>query len=392
MSERIRVAHVGAYATESITGPEKALAALIEHLPRHGVDVQVWQFDSTTDEITSKRDLGVKVVRLPARERFANFVVGLRGETRAFLKDASTRVDLVHFHSVFLAQHTRAGRVLSVPYVISPRGGYGSRVLTGRNRLAKRVWLALFEHRYVNAARALHAVSEQEALELERLVPKDRIFYVPNGVENEFLDRPIQDPVDRTFLFLGRLAIQHKGIDLLLEAYSILLQGQGGGATQLVLAGPDFRGDRGVIEDAIRDRQLEGRVTLPGGIFGQEKWALIDRAYAFVLTSRWEGMPFALLEALSAGRPAIVTPETNMGSLVDEYGAGILVRGDPESIAEGMQALLELNPREYRQMQQRARALVRDRFTWDQITRLLADRYRSLIHSPNTPTRSHNGR
>jgi glycosyltransferase involved in cell wall biosynthesis len=285
----------------------------------------------------------------------------------------------VHFHSVFIAENARAGSLLGVPYIISPRGGYNRSVLRGRNRLAKRIWMAMHERRYVSSARALHAVSVAEAAELEKLVPSEQIFYVPNGIEQASLERPVRDPADKTLLFLGRLAIQQKGIDLLLGGYSEFLKRSGDKSSKLIIAGPDFRGDKKRIENQIDTLGLGDRVSLTGGVFAEDKRNLIDRAYAFALTSRWEGMPFALLEALAAGRPVLVTPETNLGDAVASYGAGVEVGGDVRQIATGIQFLLSLPGEDYIRMQRQARQLIRERFTWERVIGELAATYRRMI-------------
>jgi glycosyltransferase involved in cell wall biosynthesis len=374
----LRVAHVGRYATESAVGPWKAIAGMLQNLPRHGVEVELWRFERGAQKVTWTTIEGVSVLDLPSRSRLGGFVMGLPKRTREALRARSGQIDLVHFHSVFIAENARAGSLLDVPYVISPRGGYNRSVLRGRNRLAKRIWLALHERRYVSSAQALHAVSVGEVSELENLVPRSQIFYVPNGIDQHVLDRPIQAPEAKALLFLGRLAIQHKGIDLLLAGYSRYLKKSGDKSSALIVAGPDFRGDKRRVEERLDALGLQDRVSLPGGVFGHEKWGLIDRAYAFVLTSRWEGMPFALLEALAAGRPAVVTPETNLGDLVQKYGAGVQIPGDAESIAAGIGTLLTLPQEQYVQMQGRARRLIQEHFTWERVTNELATHYRRI--------------
>lgn len=377
----IRVAHVGGYARDSASGPQRAVAGILQHLPDHGVEVELWQFARNAKEVSWQEIDGIPVLRLPRRRRVPGFLIGLPDKTRAALRTRSSQVDLVHFHSVFISEYTRAGLLLEIPYVISPRGGYNRLVLHGRNRLAKQIWLAAYERRYLTSAKALNAVSPGEAAELENLVSRDQIFYVPNGIDREALDRPIKEPDGKTMLFLGRLAVQHKGLDRLLAGYSLFLNDSGDQSSDLVLAGPDFRGDKDRIEGQIRDLGLQDRVSLTGGVFGQDKWDLIERAYAFVLTSRWEGMPFALLEALAAGRPALVTPETNMGALVEEYGAGFNTTGDTKEISRGIEALLALSQEQYVEMQYQARRLIQDQFTWERTTGELAARYRDILRT-----------
>jgi glycosyltransferase involved in cell wall biosynthesis len=364
----LRVAHVGGYKPDSASGPSKAIVGMLQNLPHHGVQVELWHFDQRAREVARREIDGIPVLDLPSPSGRAGFFINLPRQTQEALRAR--------------CENARAGPLLSVPYVISPRGGYNRRVLHGRNRLAKKIWLALKERRYISSADALHAVSLGEVSELKELVPPERIFYVPNGIEQHVLERPLKDPAGKTLLFLGRVAMQHKGIDLLLAGYAEFLRESNDKSSDLVIAGPDFRGDRQAVEEQIRELGLQDRVSLPGGVYGDEKWDLIDRAYAFVLTSRWEGMPFALLEALAAGRPALVTPGTNVGDLVQRYGAGTTVAGDVASIARGIETMLGLSREDYIRMRNQARRLMHDRFTWENLMEELATHYRRIVRGP----------
>ena len=261
--EPLRVAHVGNYAPDSASGPSTAIAAMLRHLPHHGIQVELWHFDQRADASGWREIDGVPVLDLPRRRRLAGFLIDLPRQTQEALRFRSERVDLVHFHSVFIAENTRARSLLSGPYIISPRGGYNRSVLHGRHRLAKKIWLAAHERRYISSSRALHAVSLAEAAELEELVP-EQIFCVPNRIDQHVLERPLRDPAGKTLLFLGRLAVQHKGIDLLLAGYAEFLRRSGDRSSELIIAGPDFRGDKQRIEEQIIVTGLQDRVSLRG--------------------------------------------------------------------------------------------------------------------------------
>ena len=149
--------------------------------------------------------------------------------------------------------------------------------------------------------------------------------------------------------------------------------------TELVLAGPDFRSGQAELE-ALATRLLpHGGVRFVGPIFGEEKDALLRTARVFVHTSRWEGMPYAILEALAAGCPALLTPATNLGELVEEYGAGVVVEGTPEGVCDGLARILEAPPERYEAMCRAAWRLASERFTWASVAEQLSVAYRSLI-------------
>jgi glycosyltransferase involved in cell wall biosynthesis len=63
-----------------------------------------------------------------------------------------------------------------------------------------------------------------------------------------------------------------------------------------------------------------GHVRFKGPLFGPDREALLRSAYVFVNTSRWEWMPFAVLEALAMRCPVLVTPATKLGEHVQELG------------------------------------------------------------------------
>ncbi|MCX8018578.1 MAG: glycosyltransferase, partial [Rhodocyclaceae bacterium] len=82
-------------------------------------------------------------------------------------------------------------------------------------------------------------------------------------------------------------------------------------------------------------------VALPG--FVPDPYAYLAHAALFVLSSRWEGLPFALVEALAVGTPAVATdcPSGPREVLADgRYGALVPV-GDDRALAEAMEATLD---------------------------------------------------
>jgi poly(glycerol-phosphate) alpha-glucosyltransferase len=79
---------------------------------------------------------------------------------------------------------------------------------------------------------------------------------------------------------------------------------------------------------------------LVGNVSGAQKSRLIARARAFALTSHGEGLPIAVLEALSAGVPVVITPNCNLPE-VAAAGAGIEVQPNVESASAGLALILQ---------------------------------------------------
>ena len=141
-------------------------------------------------------------------------------------------------------------------------------VFNGRNRLAKRVWTQLSEKQFWAGAKFVQAVSHGEQQQLKDLPGIARIEEIPNGVDLPALKLPGPQERDVLGLHVGRLAVDHKGLDRMVRAYAICRK-KGVSLPRLVLAGPDFRDGRKFLLDLISANGLEQDIELPGPVKGQ---------------------------------------------------------------------------------------------------------------------------
>lgn len=212
--------------------------------------------------------------------------------------------------------------------VVSTLGYVNLALLSSRRRLPKRTRLILREanlpslslrharfgqlmamgyRRWYRHADRVVASSEQMAAEFtERFaVPKARLTVLPNPVDEAGLRRsaatkPTRAPhTGRQFVAAGRLVAQ-KGFDSLIDQFAALDD-----APLLTILGDGP--DRASLERQVAELGLEDRVAMPG--YDPNPWPHYAGADAFLLPSRWEGMPNAALEALACGTPVIATPE-----------------------------------------------------------------------------------
>ena len=150
---------------------------------------------------------------------------------------------------------------------------------------------------------ALHLYSDLIVLtnhmkqQIEAEAPGARCWHIPNGLGEESFAPRGEDRGD--IVMLGRLDIDHKGIDLALEAVASIPQAPG----RLLIAGEGP--DRAEIERMIRGRGLGSRVALLGQVEGRAKVDLLRHARALLMPSRHEAFAFVPLEALAAGCPVI---------------------------------------------------------------------------------------
>ncbi|MDE8650892.1 glycosyltransferase [Novosphingobium album (ex Liu et al. 2023)] len=127
----------------------------------------------------------------------------------------------------------------------------------------------------------------------------------------------------------GRLAPQ-KNLDLLLHAFARAARP----ADRLTIAGEGP--ERGRLEALARHLGIAAQVSLPGHLPSIE--ALLASADAFVLSSAYEGLPGAVVEALAAGLPVVATDcSASMADLLDGGRQGLLVPvGDEHALAAAL--------------------------------------------------------
>jgi glycosyltransferase involved in cell wall biosynthesis len=279
-------------------------------------------------------------------------------------------VDFLHLHSVFTPHNNFASR-LGVPYGVTPQGGWSRQVLKGRRAAAKAVWVALFEKSLWADAAFIQAVSVAEERELKQLPKLGRLEFIPNGVNVTLLPANIPKRAPY-FLFLGRLAVEQKGLDLLVNAYGAARR-EHERLPDLLIAGPDYRGGGAVLEALVSRLGLGDKVQLTGPVFGETKSQLIAGAYVFVHPSRWEGMPLSILEALGQGTPCLVSQATGLSEWVEARSCGWSTGLDAHDLAKALVRLAS-DEKDVWAKAQHACSSVRSDYSWANI----ADRLSSL--------------
>ena len=154
-------------------------------------------------------------------------------------------------------------------------------------------------------------------------------------------------------LFLGRLDVAIKGLDLLVEAFSCLPADR----FHLVLAGPDWKGGKAKLEQLAEQYRCRDRIHFPGPAYGEKKWALFKMADVFVSPSRYEAFNITQAEAMACGLPVVTSTTTSLAPELREAGAAILSPLAAEPLARAI-ATLEADPALRRIMGLRSQAWV----------------------------------
>jgi glycosyltransferase involved in cell wall biosynthesis len=163
---------------------------------------------------------------------------------------------------------------------------------------------------------------------------------IPNGVNpREFqVESATALQGDPAFLFIGHLE-WHKGLDILLRAFSDLLKIQGCQKAHLHLVGSGSMEAR--CREIVFEKKLEEKVHFWGSQSRRFIPSLLKGCDIFILPSRHEASPIVLLEAMAAGKPIV---STNVGGIPETLKNGrnaLLVRPEHTELVRAMNCLTE---------------------------------------------------
>lgn len=310
--------------------------------------------------------------------------VSLALEREAEVIESTVRAsEVVHLHGLWQG-HTRRGaraaRRHGIPYMIAAHGMAEPWALR-QKAWKKRIYTAVIEGNNLRRASCLQALTRPEIAHLRAIAPRTPICLVPNGVDLRPFDAlPARSAFEEEYphlagkfllLFLSRIHAK-KGLDLLAPAMHEIRQRFP--EVHLLLAGFDD----GALAPFQAQAEALGEwqhVTYLGHVSGESARRAWGAANAFVLPSHSEGFSMAVLEALAARLPVLITESCHFPELKRAAG-GVVVPATLQGVTTGLDELLSMSSTEQRELAERGRALVEARYTWAVQARRLADVYR----------------
>lgn len=134
----------------------------------------------------------------------------------------------------------------------------------------------------------------------------------------------------KKFLTIGRFTPLHKGIDLLIEAFNLIAKKNSEWHLDIVGEGAE----ESTFRRLIKEHQLEDRITIHP--FTNQIQDYYSHAQIYVLSSRWEGMPLVLVEAMAHGLPIISSDLPVSKEIMGDFGM-YFKNGDIEDLAQRME-------------------------------------------------------
>lgn len=215
------------------------------------------------------------------------------------------------------------------------------------------------------------ALSESWAQFLTGFTPGVNIQVVPNSVK---LNPPINYLLEEPYriLFLGDL-IPHKGVFELLAATALLRPSFP--AIKMVFGGT---GDLESLKTKAQELGISENIEFLGWVESDRKIQELARASIFASPAYAEGLPMAMLEAMSAGKAVVVTPVGGIPEVIKDGENGLLVPiKNAEALAQALKRLLE-NPTLQKNLGIKARETIAEHYSSDIVLSKLSVLYDEL--------------
>lgn len=285
--------------------------------------------------------------------------------------------DLVVFHETYRVEYLQIAKVLhkkNIPYVILPHGELTEQAQK-KKWLKKKAANILFFNRFIRRAQAVQCLSERE-LNTTKLGKKKFVgtngVCLPNKKKTTFSQNGLK------IVYIGRLEMEIKGLDLLVLAVKKIKDFMTENVCKIYIFGPDRLGRFEHLQTMIREEGVEDVISLSEAVLGEEKEKELLSADIFIQTSRTEGMPTGILEAMSYGLPCLVTEGTTLASKIEANGAGWGCATTVEGIAETLKVAMQEKSKLVNRSQN-AVALIKKEFCWDKVVSDTLEMYKDLI-------------
>lgn len=311
-----------------VSGISTAADQTVRTLGRHGVEVY-------------RVSAGSRRRKRPSSLNWQNVGAVVTDAWTVFTGARRCRADVVWYHT-FGVPTLPALRALAIAVAARAAGAgvvvrlhpYGFEEWLDEGGRALRISL-----RWLNrVASALVVEFESAANVLQRRTGVRRVQVLPNWVEVPAEPAPLSPSPPFRLVFVGGLIVR-KGIYELLDAVRLLDDVD----VRLSLVGSakeDGPSAQATLEESAVDLVAAGRVVMRGELPPDDVRHELRQAHAFILPTKAEGLPLAMLESMAEGRPVLVGEAGDIRRTVGEAGAGVVLPDtSPATVARELRVL-----------------------------------------------------
>lgn len=377
----MKVLHVIPDLASETGGPVTAVLGLAEAQAAMGHEVCI--ASSNYGEPSIPQLNGVEFKLFPCRYGTWRWTPELKRFLERFVRD----YDVVMIESLWQYPTFIAGRVCRaarIPYVLSPNGMLDAWSLS-QKAWKKRPYMRLIERDTLLGANAIHLTSEGEFNHShlnQWRVPK---IVIPLGLhKSKYTDLPDEKGFFKRYpelsdkqivLFLGRLHYK-KQPDVAIRAFhqacSLMPD------VHLVLAGTGEQSYIQRLHELVMSLGIQDRVRFTGILKGDAVKEAYRAASVFVLPSWQENFGLALVEAMAASCPVVISDHMDLAPDVLRARAGLIASPNVEETAKAIACLLQ-DEEMRREMGRKGRQMVLDRFTWERCAHKFSEVFDDIL-------------
>ena len=334
-------------------GPRRTFEVYRRLAQRHEITVLTPTFEGSTPEIV--RD-GVRFVRLGRKvgdhgsSHHITFFFSLPAAIRRFDYDLLVEDLMPPASATLTPLFNRKPMIASVQW-------FFARALARQYHLP----FDVFERYGVRLYRDFLVQTHAMAALILSMHPRARCEVIPAGADDALFELPIHS--GDFMLYLGRVDMEQKGVDLLLEAFALVPAQE---RVRLVLAGHGFAWE--AVRRKIDQHGLASWVDIRGRVDLAERAELLASCRFACVPSREETFGMVIVESCAAGKPVVLFDKAPMNEVAARDACELVMAFDVAAYAEAMRRMLRLDAAELGRRGTRCRAWA-EGFRWDGIAR-----------------------
>lgn len=231
----------------------------------------------------------------------------------------------------------------------------------------------LLERHYLKSRKNYIAVSKALKEHILELNPSANVEVIYNGIDDKVFQN-VKKPNADKIGFIGRIEINQKGLDSLVQALHILKQ-SGFPFKAIIIGGGK---DENSLKQMIASLELNDCVELTGRL-AEERFERLSECKVVCMPSRFEGWGIAAVEAAAEGIPVIAANIEGLNEAVQDKQTGILITASAQKLAEELKALLQ-DPTKMEHLSANAQAYAK-KFRWENIASEQRSFYERIIEN-----------
>jgi len=322
---------------------------------------------SPLTSIDGVRTLLFRARRLPGLGFAGMFALGML----SWLREHSREFDIAHVHLARDLVTLPAVITLlrsGIPVVVQPHG-----MIDPSSKLLARPIDAFGTRPVLRRASAVFALSDREREDLKLVAPGlPRPVILPNGVPEQRAKEKVHATESSEVLYLARLHVRKRPLYFIEAAKQLLGSFPN---TRFALVGPD-EGEALAVQSAIGDEP--SAIAWEGPVDPARTLDRMARCDVYVLPAVDEPFGMTVLEAMSLGKPVVVTESCGLAPAVRRHEAGLVSRDDPDSLAEAIAELLA-DPAKRVLMGEQGRRAVKTEFGMSAVATRLYTTYQDAL-------------